>query len=691
VPTYIECRPRAYVENDPDVYHFCSVIAEEFNHLIEDWHGFHANTDLAVRESDAYGIGCMLFENEWDWRPQAFRRGNLLIDPKASVEIDKNEIYMVRSELLAGDLFELTEDEEISRKAGWKVSKIKQLLVDVYKKREENGKRDEEFQTSVWETLQRRYRHNDPDTQAEQFERVRVVHILVREVAGDQKVSHYIMPENGSEPCFIYEGLDKYEHMSHAIWWLPYNYGDGYARSIRGVASHMAQHDDLSNRYLCRVFDAGFMASSLLLQPRSQADMNRLQFINHGPYTVLPAELQAVQSTFQPQIAPLIQLRSVSEQVMKNNTGTYRQHAENVDGDAQKTARQVMVETSKEARYEKAAVVHRYNMFDLLYREIFRRASRKDYVNGEAKYPGKKYAKDFIDRCAARGVPKDFIYSWEKNIRIGATRAIGLGSLGVKYDITAQMLNVSGSFDEIGKNAALRDFVAARVGYGNSDKYVTKIDRDQITSNETSIATLEDNDMAEGSQVPVGHDQLHKAHLDTHAARVTPIIQAVETAQIQDPVQAYQTMSLEIPHMAQHLQYLSGDPRRQDYVKQISQFLQIAQSTLKKLEGMARRVVEQQQQQRAAEQQQVAEAQQVLRDRELSAKMAEIQREYELERFKQESLNAARAEKTAVQMDISRQKASADISRKAEKQAADIELDRQKTQADIAMKQASAQ
>jgi len=687
VPTAIECYPKApgAIAN-PDIYHWCSIVAEEFSQTLEEWRGRHEALDLVVRESDAYGIGYMLFENEWEWRPKAYRRGNLLMDPKASVDVNDNEIYMIRGEMQAADLFELLDDEEVARNAGWKPSYIKQLLVQVFREKGENGDSDDDFQQSPWESLQHRYRNNDPEYQSRQFDRVRVVHILVQEVHGERRVSHLIMPEKSSEPVFIYEGLDKYEQMDKVIWWLPYNYGDGYARSVRGVASHMAQHDDLSNRFLCRVFDAGFMSSSLLLQPNGQGDLSRLQFMHHGPYTILPPEVKAIQSTFQPQIAPLISLRRVSEEVLKNNTGTYRQHSESLDNDTPKTARQVMAETSQEARYEKAAITHRYNMLDNLYSEIFRRVTRKDYIESEIEYPGQQPAKDFIDRCVARGVPKKFLYEWEDQIRVATTRAIGLGSASVKYDITSQILNVSGSFDENGKRNALFDFVAARVGYRNAHKYVARMDRDQITSNESSIAALEDNDMFEGSVVVVGHDQVHKLHIDSHVARIAPIIQAVDAAQVQDPVTDFRTMQLEMQHIAGHLQYLAPDKRRADYVAQIEQFLQIAGQAASKLQAMAKRVMADVQKQQQAQAEQVGQAQQIIQDREFRAKVLEIQKEFELETMKQESINEARRVKTAEQMQIQRGKAVSDTRLKAERQAAELAMESAKTRASIDLK-----
>ena len=85
----------------------------------------------------------------------------------------------------------------------------------------------------------------------------------------------------------------------------------------------------------------------------------------------------------------------------------------------------------------------------------------------------------------------------------------------------------------------------------------------------------------------------------------------------------------------------------------------------------------QQQQEQAARQQQEAQqtvgaAQQVLHDREFEAKVLEIQKKYELESMKQESLNDARRQKTQEQLDIAEARAERDDARKDAQAAAEI-------------------
>ena len=686
VPTLIECKPLSVAENTPDVLKHCAVVAEEFTEVVTDWDGFLPCMDLVGRDSEAYGLGIGLFENEWDWRLKAFHRGNLLIGAKASVEIDRNDLIMVRDEMSVAEVFALLDDVEVSESRGWRVDALRAAMVRVFQEGDQQSS-DDKYQRSSWESVQQMMRNNDSTYQQKQFDKLRIVHIFVQEVSGDRKVSHLIIAESGlAEPAFLFEGYSRYDKLSNVVWWLPYNYGDGYARSVRGVASFMAQHDDLSNRFLCRVFDAGFMSASLLLRPESQLDLSRLQMVQHGLITVLPPGLNAIQSTFQPQIQPLIALRRVSEEVLMNNTGTYRQHNESVDRDAQKTARQVVEEVSKEARFEKAAIAAKYVHLDKLYREIMRRLCNKEVLtNKDVDYPGSEGARAFFERCLARGVPKEFIFDWAKRFRVTAFRSIGLGSLGVKYDITNQLLGASASFDEAGKRNAMRDWVAVRVGYKNADKYVAPVDRDSIASNEASIAMLEFNDVEEGSQVVVGADQTHKLHIDVFVQRLMPLLQAVQQQQpVGDPQKAYRTAVLALQHIAGHLQAIGPDKRYEAYVKQVAEFMQQAGQLVSILEQEVKRIAKAQADAQLAQQQLVADAEAIKRDRELEAKIYEIN-------LKQGSMNKVREQKAAEQIAIARAKGEAGIKLKAQEQAVKLQLAAQKAQAEIALKQAAAE
>ncbi len=674
VPTLIELSPRNDDGQDLALHEDGDAIAEEFTTTVRDWKKFLPYMDLAFRESDAYGLGVALFPDEYDWRFKAVRRGSLLFSADARVGIDENELYMVRDSMSAADLLDYIENP-LAAENGWHVEDCRELLVRTFILGEGE---QEKYQVSMWESLQQMRRNNDPGFESKQFDRVHFIHILTRETSSG-KVTHQLLPESDMVDCFLYEKPDRFESMSDAIWWLPFNYADGYARSIRGVASYMAMHDDLSNRFLCRVFDAGFMTSSLLLQPQTQTDLNRLQFVQHGPYTILPSEMKTLQSTFQPQISPLIQLRDVSESILKNNTGMYRQHPETFgQSSAPKTARQVMAETAHEARYEKAAIAHRYDHLDVLYRVMLERMVALAKLEGDA-YPGQAEAKEFVKRLTDRGIKKSRVLNWSKEYHMQATRALGLGSPAVRYDITDQLLNYRMLMDERGQLNAFRDWLAARVGYANVNRYRMRVNRNDVPSNEHSIANLENNDIMEGQAAVVGADQLHYIHVMMHVQQpLAQLMQAVQQQQYQDPMDMARKLSAAIQHVSGHLQYLAQDPARKDIVDQVGGLLKQASSFIPQLQKQAEQMQQQAQQQQAQQQQIVGQAQQVLQDRELEAKIYEINRKYQVESMKQESLNAARQTKTEEQMAIRRRSAESDIQLKAEKQAAELQLARER-------------
>jgi hypothetical protein len=349
-------------------------------------------------------------------------------------------------------------------------------------------------------------------------------------------------------------------------------------------------------------------------------------------------------------------------------------------------------EVAKEARMEKSNIAFDYAHQERLYREIFRRMVNPDYVNAEAAYPGKDKAKDFVKRCEDRGVPRKVLLKVD-NWDVYAVRAIGMGSWGVKMDITNQVLNARALYDEAGQQAATRDWLAARVGYQNVDRYKAFVNRDKMPTNERSIAALENNDFAEGWEVPAGSDQTHAIHLNTHMEPVMAVVQAVQ--QMRDPAEldlkrAMNILGRALPHIQAHLQYLAADPARKAMVDQYVEVLRVAMETHKKLQQAAQKIQEAQLKAQEEQAKIVQEAQGVLQDRDAQLKALEIQKKYEAEMAKQQSLNAARQQKTTEQMGIRRQQAQADVQLRAERQSAELQMDAAKAQAEIAIKQAKA-
>lgn len=682
VPTLIETVP-VVPDKERQLFTMGRIISEEFSTLMQDWSGFFVNMDKAGRESDAYGIGFQAWFNEFDYRSKAVQ---VLVNPRASLDIEQLQIAFIRDEMLLSELTDKVRDsstEQLAKESGWNITKLKDTLVSQFgpgAASNNNSTAEDQNSKSPWEAVQERIRNNDVLVQTNEFSGLRVVHMLVRELSG--KVSHYIFTDDpvsdtsgSTEDAFLFKATERFDKMSRVLWWLPHNYGDGTIRSVRGTASYLEPHCDLSNRFLGQIFDAAFMSASLVLQPKSAIDMSNLQLVRMGVFTLIPPELNAVTSGFNPSFQHLISVRGLSNDVMQNNSGTSKRYSE-VAGEqqAEKTARQVVEEVAKEARVEKSTITHEYNMLDMYYREVFRRVTNKDYVDSEADHPGKQDAIALRDRCVKRGVPVDIFYGASETFSVHATRAIGMGSWGVKMDVTNQLIGMRSLFDEAGKVEAVREALAVRVGYRNVDRFRPAMTRDQTASEARSFAVLENNDMAEGSQVLVGEDQLHKVHVEEHFAWAQDVMDKASGGQM-DPRQAYAAMGSFVSHVTRHLELLSIDKAYAEFIAEAKPLLERAIDVTKLLEKRVKQMVAEEQKKAEEQQRIMQEAQQKAQAAEAQARQAEVTARYELERQKQESLNQARAEKTAAQLDIHRRKAEAEITLKSEKQAAELAME----------------
>jgi hypothetical protein len=333
-----------------------------------------------------------------------------------------------------------------------------------------------------------------------------------------------------------------------------------------------------------------------------------------------------------------------------------------------RTAREVTIEEMRSTKLEKNQMNIYYLYLDAMHKEIFRRLANKDYPT---KAEGYQEAKKFQDRCKKRGVPLELLDP--EKCRVMATRAIGYGSSTMRDTVTREVMALSPGFDEIGRNNAMRDRLAALVGYTMTDRYIGMTKRDQIPTDVHSIATLENNDILNGQQVLVGVDQPHAIHWLVHYPLLAQIAQAFmkspQTMNIQTSVTA---MGIGLQHLAGHLSGLQRDPARKGQVKQLTEQFEQLMEIFKQMQKAAAKIQEAQAKQQQQQAQQIAAIQQGEKDKELRLKFEEMMRDHELKKMKAEA-NASIANAKA-QAGIAREdaKARAEINREDAKAAASV-------------------
>ena len=691
VPQLVSVKMTAPYDPASDMPDHGKVVAEEFTRLLkEDWDGFYPLLDLVGRESDSYGLGVAMFADEFDWRPEERHVSNFFPDPNAKIDLSKLSMFCYNGSFRVGELFRSIADEKAASAAGWNVPAVRDLLVRLYVKKETaNGVDGGPLHGNAWEELEQRYRNNDFAIQVDELRDVDVAHVVYTQVDTGE-VGHKILARSESVPdVFLFEAPRRFKKMQNVLWCLPFNYGDGYIKSCRGIASYIEQHSDLSNRYLGSAFDAGRTASTLLVQPKNPAGYDRLTVVRQGILTVVDHRLEIQQSSFQPRINDLIALRRVSSELMQNNTRETKDMPEDPDYNPQpRTAEEIRDIASRNTRGENSQAVFYAIQLQKLYREIFRRLTNPDYILSDYPYPGVDLALLFLRRCAERGVPLEMLLDLDA-WRVLAVKPVGGGSPQARNDALGNMMQIRGEFDEKGRREIIRDYAASQVGYDNVDRYYPAATRDSTETNEHSIAALETSDFYSGSQGVVGSDQNHVIHFSVHAQPVQQIAQAVAEQGVEavDPQKAVSFLSAALPHIESHLNLLGKEPTRRDFV---AQGVELLKQGIKALDECKKFVERQQaEQQKLQEEQagQLADAQAKSFSAEQQLELAKAQMKQEVEVLKQQSLNGMRATKTQEQMRINAERVANDTRLKAERQAADIEMLRQKTEAEVAAKQ----
>ena len=668
-----------------------SIIAEEFTRLLkEDWSGFHPLLDLVGRESDAYGYGVALFPNEWDWRPKAFHTSMFFPDPNSKLDPDEIPLFCLHDEFSAGDLFRFIDNPDVATSAGWNVLAVRKLLIRLFVARESQDDGHGDQQGTSWESVEQHYRNNDFLFQSREFDQVKVVHLLYTQVA-DRKVGHKIFPRATQDADeFLFSDVGEFARMSNALWLLPYNYGDGYLRSCRGIASYLEQHCDSSNRFLGQAMDAGKTAASLLVQPKSAVARDRLNVVRMGILTLIDKDLDLQQQNFQPKIGDILTLRRVSSDIVQNNTRETKDYAEDPSANQQPvSAAEINAKVSRSARGENQQTVFYSKHLQTLYREIFRRLVNPDVILSEADTPGKELALVFVRRCVERGVPLELLLN-QDNWRIMAVKPVGGGSPQARQQALTNLMQpaVYGGLDERGRREVLREYVAAQTSYEELDRFAPLQNRDEIASNEHSVAALETAAFASGTSVPAGSDQVHTIHFKSHAQPLVEMVKAIQEQGIGavDVQRGMMYLSAALPNMQGHLQYLQLDPTRKNFVQEGVQILRqgtqlydlFRKKLMKDRQDAAQREADRDAQVKDAEARALTAEQQV--------ELAKAEMNTRVAAMKVQSLNEMRLRKTSEQLSIDAARAQHEMRLREERQAAELALEEQKVQADISRK-----
>ena len=620
---------------------------------------------MFLHQSDyvTWGLSTLYWEDQIDWRFKTAKVGSFLVPDGTKASTEHFDLCALREKAKVHELFRYVSDETMAEKStanGWNVPLLKKILSDSARQTDHiDSEQIGEF--SSWQV---KIKDNDLAYSYSNYGDVPISHIFVREYDG--KISHFILyedakyytGESAGDGDYLYKSIGKFDNWDQAMILFTAGVGQGTLHSIRGLGPKIYAACQVSDRMKNQLTDGAMQAASIMLQPDNEAQAEKIRVARFGGFSVVKGGKIISDKTFSPNLQGLVGVESLIQANLQKNVGAYRPDVnENENTPQAQNMMEVRNRASKEAKLEKSDIHLYFVAWDRLYREILRRVLNPSLTDVD---PGYEAVKEFKDACIAAGVPRELLKT--KHLRIKAHRTIGNGSTLMRSLITADLLSVSPYFSEQGKERVLKDYVTVRGGPEAANRYLPDPNPDMIPSTQHSIAALENNDMAEGTDVLVGVDQPHVIHLMVHMAALTEDAQAfIEEKYQGQPEQLLAFMQISIQHCSQHLDFIASDPARENEYQQFSSQLQELAQIMKHVEGIVnerqRAAEEQQQAQQMAAMQAAEEAQAVDTERALAEQ--KLQADFEFKMAKEANEQIIREKKLAHEIEMDQRRMAA--------------------------------
>jgi len=587
------------------------IVSEEITHLLRSWPEFHSHYLRLCTTFIKHGVAVSYFDTPDDWKFRVGSFADILIPRQTPASEHMVDVAIGRRQYHLHELFAFIKNEKAAKSVGWDVDEVKRII----SKNVTTSGRNSATSYDDWESIQQELKNNDI-YEGHQNPTVGVLHFWVREMDGS--ISHYITAENNPKE-FLYKKVSRYDKPEQAFVMFTYGVGsNGTYHSIRGLGHRIFNHIQTSNRLRCQMIDGAMLSSAVMVQPDSQRALDELGFTYYGAYAVLSPNVNIIEKAI-PNLSTSVQpaLEDIGNQLALN-TDTISTYGPQ-QSSPYRNQMQVVADMDVSTRLSGASLNLFYASWNRLLREVVRRI-----VDNKRNDPS---LKDFRTTCLMRGVPESFINSLDTE-RTRAVRSIGNGSYANRLVALRELQAISGSFDDVGRKNLTRDIVATRVGHDLADRYAPQVEEARPTV-DGKIAFFENQELMDGTPVPVVANEIHSAHLSEHVPILSQLIEQLNTGAA-DPMQALPALQAFYQHVAETVQALVGDPAAESIVADANQVLQYTEEMINNTSKQVQKI------QRDQAESQPPEGEQVQEDPNMGSKIQEHQLKMDMAKQKAE-------------------------------------------------------
>lgn len=559
-------------ENPTRAQRISQIATAEFQRLQSMDRSWDYTMQKSQFEMVLYGIGPLVFCDEWDWRPEAILCRDMLVPDLAKSDISTWEELAILTTYTVIQLYDKIRDPETAKMMGWNIESVKKIIMEAHPLTREGGL----YRT--WEWHQDRLK-TQSFSYAADSNIIRCVHYYVREFPGKDeeygKITHVVVPETEQETTvqdFLYRKIGRYEKWEHIVHPMYYdNHGGGLHHSVTGLGVKMFSALEFQNRLMCHLADSAF-SPSILFKPVTADNDTQFQMIRFGNFAKLPVGFDMVQAPVMKGLEEGLLFNREVTQTLASNLSSYRQHIQKLEGNPI-TATEVQQRSSEQARLGKTQLSRYYNQLDWLYSEKYRRA-----VNAtEKNLPGGRDAMEFQKRCKDQGVTLSDL----KRIKyVKATRVVGQGSEFLRQASLEFLLNIIGMLPESGRSNLIADVIASRAGNVMVERYFPRPEEEMMADDQLAFAMVQIGSAKDGVPPVVTETQNHALFAGTFLRAASESVNSVQ--QGADPAEILKFLEALGPAIAKHISEMAKDPSRKPLVTEFTrQFNELANITNK--------------------------------------------------------------------------------------------------------------
>lgn len=650
------------------------IISLEYDRMLKRWPGWGVTFQRMLGDFVLHGKGFMQWENSTSWRMRKLDHQMVLVPDGTPIDYDTElDVVVVLADYPVVSLWSKVRDRESAEAMGWDYDETVEAIRLAMPVDPTTGSPPDAV------AVQQMIRDADLTISA-RSSMVRTANLYVREFSG--KWSHLIVRRSGSStggvtastqsaPGYIYEAHAKYDDLLDCMVPFFYEAGAGSWNGATGLGRDIFTATQVKDRLACSRDQTAMIRGSLVLQPKSALGKERMQAVQVGAITWLPANVDVLQGTIWGDLEGNIAASRELDTTLSRNTGIYRPQAvDKAGGGNPQTLGEFEAKFAQASALSSGAVDRFYSQLDRFYAVQARRVFK--FPSGDD--PAAKEARRFKECCVGQGVPEE-VLDPDMIESVVAWRTIGSGSFSQRQQtLLGLMQTVYGQLKPGGQEALLRDVITSLATASQTSRYMPQAEWDGVPNDQQWAATVENADLRGNMPARWTASQNNIIHAQTHLEAASQA--AASLQQGADLAQVFGFLEAVGAHVLVHLQAESANPvtkvAQAALTKQCHQLAQLTNELQRKLT----------QQQQAMVQQQQA-TQQVMTDEQIA--QFEAQSKAAISAMKARQLIALKSERQQADVTLKAQRQQADIALKAQKQQADTALAAQAQGADTAL------